>query len=535
MLGWRAGRRRGQPVDGHALLQHSDPAAGATVASAPPIITLTFGEAPDPRLSSARVLSASGKNVAAGPAVAVAGSPNELQVPLPHLDEGVYTVAWRTVSEVDGHTAVGSFAFGVGVDPGAAGTASTTGATTSPSAAPPNSLARFLLLAGLVVLFGTGFVGWFVHPRPPRSLLRLAALGWLMFAVGTVGVIGFQISDAGADPLTFLGTALGAWDVGRLVTVAAAAIAVGVATWRRTSVRAGMAVVTVAAAAAMLVEVLTGHAAAAGLVSLQVLAQLVHLLAVGLWMGGLVALLLSVRGETSEDKAIAVRRFSRWAGVWLVALAASGAIRAVNELGTLDALTSTDFGRLLIVKTSFFAALGLLGALNHFWSVPAAVRTLGRLRRVGRLEIGIAIMTLVVTGFLVNLAPPASSAAAAPAPPQPLIAAGHDAGTSVRVRLVVTPGGAGINDFSAAVTDFDSGAPVDGIGPEPALPPRLGQRRRRLHARPEADQGRNLRGLGRQPVARRHLVHHGDRRDPGRDGRGADGRRDADRASSLST
>ena len=373
-------------------------------------------------------------------------------------------MAWRTVSEVDGHTAVGSFAFGVGVDPGAAGTASTTGATTSPSAAPPNSLARFLLLAGLVVLFGTGFVGWFVHPRPPRSLLRLAALGWLMFAVGTVGVIGFQISDAGADPLTFLGTALGAWDVGRLVTVAAAAIAVGVATWRRTSVRAGMAVVTVAAAAAMLVEVLTGHAAVAGLLSLQVLAQLVHLLAVGLWMGGLVALLLSVRGETSEDKAFAVRRFSRWAGVWLVALAASGAVRAVNELGTLDALTSTDFGRLLIVKTSFFAALGLLGALNHFWSVPAAVRTLGRLRRVGRLEIAIAIVTLVVTGFLVNLAPPASSAAAAPAPPQPLIAAGHDAGTSVRVRLVVTPGGAGINDFSAAVTDFDSGAPVDGSG-----------------------------------------------------------------------
>ena len=220
----------------------------------------------------------------------------------------------------------------------------------------------------------------------------------------------------------------------------------------------------VVAAVAVLVEVLTGHAAAAGLVSLQMLAQLVHLLAVGLWMGGLVALLVSVRGETNEDKAIAVRRFSRWAGVWLVALAASGAIRAVDEVGTLDALTSTDFGRLLIVKTLFFTALGVLGALNHFWSVPAAVRTLGRLRRVGRLEIGIAITTLVVTGFLVNLAPPASSAAAAPAPPQPLIVAGHDAGTSVRVRLVVTSGAAGINDFSAAVTDFDSGAPVDGTG-----------------------------------------------------------------------
>jgi hypothetical protein len=38
--------------------------------------------------------------------------------------------------------------------------------------------------------------------------------------------------------------------------------------------------------------------------------------------------------------------------------------------------------------------------------------------------------------------------------------AGSDFGTSVKVQLVVKPGTAGINDISAAVTDYDTGTPV---------------------------------------------------------------------------
>jgi len=51
----------------HALLLSSKPAAGTTVGTSPTTIELTFGETPDPKLSTAKVLDASGSNHAGGP------------------------------------------------------------------------------------------------------------------------------------------------------------------------------------------------------------------------------------------------------------------------------------------------------------------------------------------------------------------------------------------------------------------------------------------------------------------------------------
>src|SRR5439155_25761922 len=43
---------------------------------------------------------------------------------------------------------------------------------------------------------------------------------------------------------------------------------------------------------------------------------------------------------------------------------------------------------------------------------------------------------------------------------RPLVVNGHDFATSVRVRLLVTPGTVGPNRFQAAITDYDTGKPV---------------------------------------------------------------------------
>ena len=71
--------------------------------------------------------------------------------------------------------------------------------------------------------------------------------------------------------------------------------------------------------------------------------------------------------------------------------------------------------------------------------------------------------------------------------PVPLIVEGTDFGTSVRVRLEVSPGTAGFNTFTATVTDYDTGAPVDGRRGHPALPLPGTVGRRQLAARPGAD------------------------------------------------
>ena len=65
-------------VSAHALPQSAIPAEGSEVQTAPALVEITFGETPDPRLSSITVVNGSGLSVDAGPTVAVSGHPLEL-------------------------------------------------------------------------------------------------------------------------------------------------------------------------------------------------------------------------------------------------------------------------------------------------------------------------------------------------------------------------------------------------------------------------------------------------------------------------
>jgi hypothetical protein len=66
---------------------------------------------------------------------------------------------------------------------------------------------------------------------------------------------------------------------------------------------------------------------------------------------------------------------------------------------------------------------------------------------------------LVAAATLQGLAPPTSVSSAKPAPP--LVVTGHDFGTTIRVRLAISPGTAGFNQFRLTVSDYDSGKPID--------------------------------------------------------------------------
>jgi len=87
----------------HALVKSSDPASGAILQTAPAQVVVMFTEPPDPALSFLHVLNSSGQSVTAGNFQSVPGNPLQLRVALQPLPNGVFTVAWRTVSKVDGH------------------------------------------------------------------------------------------------------------------------------------------------------------------------------------------------------------------------------------------------------------------------------------------------------------------------------------------------------------------------------------------------------------------------------------------------
>ncbi len=451
----------------HALLVSASPAPGANLATAPAEVTITFTETPDPKLSTIKVLDASGTAVSTGPTNAVPGKPRDLTVAVGSLPNGVYTVAWRTLSTVDGHLAAGSYAFGVGsAPPPPTGSSSGSVQASGSSAVSPFAvIGRWLLYLGLLLALGTAFVALFAYASPPPRAGGLEVAAWAAIAIGTAMVVGVQVSDSGVGLVSALGTSIGSAALLRAVPVAAGGVLVVIGLVRR-SLRGRWTLMGlgVLGAAAMLSDALASHAAAGDLVPLEVAVQWLHIAAAGTWLGGLLALLLTIPGVPGEVSGRAARRFAWSATVGIALVAGTGLLRAIAEVGSLDALFTTGFGLVVVAKSALIVALAGLGAVNHFRNAPRASRTLRGLRVVGGSELAIGAVVLVLSATLVNLAPPvqAAGSGASSSAETPLAVSGHDFGTTVKARLEVSPGAAGFNTFRLALTDYDSGDALPG-------------------------------------------------------------------------
>ena len=445
----------------HALPQSAIPPEGAEVQTAPTVVEITFGEAPDSHLSSIVVVDSSGLSVAAGPTTVVPGHPLELEVPLKHIGTGVYTVTWKTVSEVDGHLATGAYAFGVGVS-AANANAHASRSVVSP---PPSVLAvvsRWLFFIGLIGLVGLVSTCLIALREIPGFTTRALGVMWMLAAVGVAGLAEAERAAAGVPWTAVFSTSLGTVIAERIAALAVTAAGIAVltgrsregATRRPPRRRGGRGGINVGRC--------RGESRwRTGPGGRQPPIQWVHILASGVRIGGLLALLLAVRGQPSDVKGRAVRRFSTAAGIAIVVVALTGTFRAVIEVGSISRLFGTAFGVLVIVKVVPLLALVGLGAVNRFGNVPQASRQLRGLRRAGSTEVIIGAVVLLVAAALVNVAPPVASAVAATsAQSTRLVLSGSDFATTVRVRLAVTPGSAGFNDFTLRVSNYDTGLTV---------------------------------------------------------------------------
>jgi copper transport protein len=494
----------GTAAGAHAVLESSDPADGASVDRAPRQVTLTFTERPEPRLSTVQVLDADGRPVQASKAEPVAGQPRQLRVPLGALADGTYTVAWRTVSRDDGHVSGGAFAFGVGVAAPASsngtGRASVPAAST-PAPSPLATAGRWLLYCGLALLLGAAATGLVVYDRRlPAGARPLLAAGAGLAVTGLVARVAAERAAVGAS----LGDLL-ASDTGRNLAWLAAGVLASTVAAGLLAARVGrpddpdrpamadtgqdrpgggvgrgwLAAVGLAAAAAMGVQALAGHAAAPSVLRpVNLLAQWLHLLAAGVWAGGLVWLLAGLlshsrhptqseatTADAAVDRVQAVIRFSRWALPVVGVLAVTGLNRALALAGGFSGLLDTGFGRVLDLKLLLFAGLLVLAARNRYWLLPTLAGPAGRLgalRRSVAGEVALVACVLLAAALLTQL-PPGKFALAAPAarpsPPPNVQVQGSDVTTSVRLALTATPGTPGPNQFTAKVTDYDTGKP----------------------------------------------------------------------------
>jgi methionine-rich copper-binding protein CopC len=97
----------------HANLGQSAPSADQTLAGAPPNVSISFTETPDPSGTGLTVQDSVGGQVDLGNQV-VSPADKQASVGLSPIGPGVYTVAWFSRSAEDGDDAKGFFAFAVG-------------------------------------------------------------------------------------------------------------------------------------------------------------------------------------------------------------------------------------------------------------------------------------------------------------------------------------------------------------------------------------------------------------------------------------
>lgn len=204
----------------------------------------------------------------------------------------------------------------------------------------------------------------------------LSGVGLLSLTAGMAGVSVWNV-DRGTLASVLQGTAVGAAWIVRISSLVL--LAVGAAMVRG---RAGTVLAAACGAVAAATLAWSGHGAMdeGPLGALHLVADVMHVLAAGLWFGALLVLVLLVwRAGTTADEtyplmaAEALASFAATGARTVAILTASGIVNlwlVVGPAGLTD-IPTTTYGRLLLAKLALFAGMLALAATHRFRYVPA--------------------------------------------------------------------------------------------------------------------------------------------------------------------
>jgi copper transport protein len=401
----------GQPASAHAAMTTATPEPGSVVAGAPDEITVTFTERITPVPDRTQVLAPDGKRITG----AVTATGATLRIKVRHADQplGTYLVSYRIISG-DSHPVGGALTFSVGA-PSARPPESDPGSV-HPSVAAAVPAIKFVGYAGLTLILGPALLLALLWPRrlSRRGPIMLVRAGLAGTAASTLGALWTQAPDSSGAPLwdvsvtelaDVLASPFGVILLARLAVLGAAAALLppmlhGAAErWRG-------AALLVLAAAGLTTWPLTGHAAQAPLAGAVVAADVVHLAAMGVWLGGLVTLaVFLLRRAHPRALAVILPAWSRWAMLAVVWLVGAGIVQAVVQVGSVGALGSTGYGRLVLAKVTVLAGVLVAAAFARKLVQQGGTGGLARLRRAVAVEVAATVLVLGLSAVLVQATP----------------------------------------------------------------------------------------------------------------------------------
>ena len=508
----------------HATLESTSPARGAVVKAQPAQVVFDFSETVEGNFGAVRVFDGKGVRVDEGDAFHPGGRGSALAVHLkPDLPKGTYTATYRVVS-ADSHIVSSGVVFSIGRATAAGATVSQLlgRSKTGPSTQVAFGAARalqyaaigagvgllaFLALVWLPALASVAGGGpeWLAASEAfVARLRRVLAIVALLGVLSALAAVVLEAASAagvsfwaalrpnilrevlGTKFGTFWGASAAAWLVigglaqARLARASKAAPvlrpasvgATGVALPAAAGTRRLLAFV-VPAAFVVMVPALAGHGTTQDPVAVMLPANVVHVAAMALWVGGLAALLLVLPAATRElqggDRtrllSAALLRFSPLALGAVIVLLASGLVQSYVEIRHLDLVFDTPFGRAAFIKLCLLIVLVCLGALNRRRTLPrlAAAAAGGEtpggaghvIRRTLRAELALVVVVFGVTGALASYAP-AIAEVSGP------VAVTKTIGPE-QLQLTVDPATAGPNEMHLYLLDPKSGAQFDGV------------------------------------------------------------------------
>ncbi|MFF7164442.1 copper resistance CopC/CopD family protein [Streptomyces sp. NPDC008086] len=410
----------------HTELVTSSPANGAELKRAPDHLTLTFDEPVD--VAEVRVMTLDGDRL---PVSLVPGHKGAVvRAALGHPADGDFAVVWSVVDEEDGHASSGRLDFGVG----APAATQDRGDEAAPAPSP-------LVRKGLVAARWTGYLSLAVfigglafitllwprgaHEPRARALLGLAWTCGLLASVAGIGLQGAYAALGGlrdalraetyvdvltTEPGVVLAARVLLWVLAAVVL--SALLQGGPRTSRSPGWRVGALVVCLGLLRA---TGMAGHNSEGGEPTWGAIADLVHLLGVALWIGGLAMLALAVlpRRRPGELAAV-VPGYSRLAAVSVAGIVAAGLVLAWQVVGSYDALLHTSYGHLLLAKTAVLGVVLLAALASRQWvrtRLDVAVLLRGDAATVRPFgysvaaETGLVLVVLAVTSLLVTTNP----------------------------------------------------------------------------------------------------------------------------------
>ena len=465
---------------GHPFLLDSEPSQGQNAAVGTTQIITHYSEAVEINFSELKIYDSNGNQVD-NRDTTYYNAESSLVITTSPLEDGVYTIASKVLSKVDGHLVHAAIIFGVGdvqIDASLFESQEQSETTFI-----PESIARFPGLVGQTIVLGgiiASIVIWstgqtrfkeqiaLIESSFKAKFSKVIGFGIIAVFASNFIMLGVQTWRLETSPLDVIQTTFGhTWLTRMILTI----ILIGIWFWierkNQVSIKTQLPML-VFALALIATTTMMGHGASTEMVP-PIILDYVHNLLSSIWIGGVIFLgfvvlpsITKLDGTVRDKITISlIPRFSAMIIISLGILIITGPTLLWFLDSNVSSLTDSTYGKLIMLKIAIASVMIAFGGFYQIRFIQQAKKDLKstsvfkKLKRPLRFEAGLGIALLAVVALLVNSSLPAGEIQSVSAEQG---MTGYESSLfseNARFDVTVAPVGIGVNQINVIVLGLD--------------------------------------------------------------------------------